>query len=71
MREKILITYYIKLKVIPALISFKLYGCSPVIPSPSSFTKRSKQQSSIIRHGLSHEKIHLTKCSEMMTPTKQ
>ena len=26
-----------------------------------------KGQNSIIGHGLSHEKIHLTKCSEMIT----
>ena len=34
-------------------------------------TKRTKQKSTITSHKLSHDKIHLTKCSEMITPQKK
>ena len=32
--------------------------------------KKKTKKNSIIGHEVSHEKIHLTKCSEMITPKK-
>ena len=37
----------------------------------SFLQKGQNQKNSIISHGLSHDKKHLTKCSEIRTPKKQ